>query len=192
MQGWVYGLCCSWMLLLYWKNFTLSCWWGRETLVRFSLYLWKEKYVLFCFYILLRIWASNAWLLLENRVERIFREINNSIQEGSLVITLFLKKLPVVLSRFTALTGLLVNFPMCPLKQKGRKMGKWKVKNFDSWRWGEWGREGKGMGTNGYKKKLIFVFCCAFIDVIVGTTWHTNYVSWPCPSLNSLLAFWAS
>ncbi|KAI5664996.1 hypothetical protein M9H77_24319 [Catharanthus roseus] len=41
-------------------------------------------------------------------VERIFREINNSIQEGSLVITLFLKKLPVVLSRFTALTGLLI------------------------------------------------------------------------------------
>ncbi|XP_027169139.1 callose synthase 10 [Coffea eugenioides] len=41
-------------------------------------------------------------------VERIFREINNSIQEGSLVITLNLKKLPVVLSRFTALTGLLI------------------------------------------------------------------------------------
>ncbi|GAV80876.1 Glucan_synthase domain-containing protein/FKS1_dom1 domain-containing protein [Cephalotus follicularis] len=41
-------------------------------------------------------------------VERIFREINNSILEGSLVITLFLKKLPVVLSRFTALTGLLI------------------------------------------------------------------------------------
>ncbi|XP_075662216.1 callose synthase 10 [Castanea sativa] len=42
-------------------------------------------------------------------VERIFREINNSISEGSLVITLSLKKLPVVLSRFTALTGLLRN-----------------------------------------------------------------------------------
>ncbi|KAL3839046.1 hypothetical protein ACJIZ3_023637 [Penstemon smallii] len=40
-------------------------------------------------------------------VERIFREINSSISEGSLVITLSLKKLPVVLSRFTALTGLL-------------------------------------------------------------------------------------
>ncbi|XP_075514445.1 callose synthase 10-like isoform X2 [Primulina tabacum] len=40
-------------------------------------------------------------------VERIFREINSSISEGSLVITLFLQKLPVVLSRFTALTGLL-------------------------------------------------------------------------------------
>jgi len=43
-----------------------------------------------------------------DRVERIFREINNSIVEGSLVITLSLKKLPVVLSRLTALTGLLV------------------------------------------------------------------------------------
>ncbi|KAF3968702.1 hypothetical protein CMV_007439 [Castanea mollissima] len=42
-------------------------------------------------------------------VERIFREINNSILEDSLVITLSLKKLPVVLSRFTALTGLLRN-----------------------------------------------------------------------------------
>ncbi|KAI8543872.1 hypothetical protein RHMOL_Rhmol08G0252700 [Rhododendron molle] len=40
-------------------------------------------------------------------VERIFREINSSILEGSLVITLVLKKLPLVLSRFTALTGLL-------------------------------------------------------------------------------------
>ncbi|XP_059644650.1 callose synthase 10 isoform X2 [Cornus florida] len=41
-------------------------------------------------------------------VERIFREINTSILEGSLVITLSLKKLPLVLSRFTALLGLLV------------------------------------------------------------------------------------
>ncbi|XP_052176663.1 callose synthase 10 [Diospyros lotus] len=40
-------------------------------------------------------------------VERIFREINSSIQEGSLVMTLSLKKLPLVVSRFTALTGLL-------------------------------------------------------------------------------------
>lgn len=46
------------------------------------------------------------------RVERIFREINSSISEGSLVITLNLKKLPVVLSRFTALTGLLVFHPI--------------------------------------------------------------------------------
>uniref|UniRef100_A0AAU6MUF6 1,3-beta-glucan synthase n=1 Tax=Paeonia lactiflora TaxID=35924 RepID=A0AAU6MUF6_PAELC len=41
-------------------------------------------------------------------VERIYREINNSVLEGSLVITLSLKKLPLVLSRFTALTGLLI------------------------------------------------------------------------------------
>nr|DAD30693.1 TPA_asm: hypothetical protein HUJ06_009544 [Nelumbo nucifera] len=41
-------------------------------------------------------------------VERIFRDINNSILEGSLVITLNLKKLQVVLNRFTALTGLLI------------------------------------------------------------------------------------
>ncbi|CAJ2644467.1 unnamed protein product [Trifolium pratense] len=40
-------------------------------------------------------------------VERIFREINDSILEGSLVITLSLKKLPLVLSRLTALLGLL-------------------------------------------------------------------------------------
>ena len=50
-------------------------------------------------------------LFIHYRVERIFREINNTIQEGSLVITLNLRKLPVVLSRFTALTGLLVTFP---------------------------------------------------------------------------------
>ncbi|KAJ4712497.1 Callose synthase [Melia azedarach] len=41
-------------------------------------------------------------------VERIFREINNSILENSLLITLSFKKLPLVLSRFTALTGLLI------------------------------------------------------------------------------------
>ncbi|KAE8123986.1 hypothetical protein FH972_018899 [Carpinus fangiana] len=41
-------------------------------------------------------------------VERIYREINDSIQEGSLVITLNLQKIPMVVSRFTALTGLLM------------------------------------------------------------------------------------
>ncbi|KAK9726727.1 hypothetical protein RND81_05G233500 [Saponaria officinalis] len=40
-------------------------------------------------------------------VERIYREISNSIMEGSLNLTLSLKKLPLVQSRFTALTGLL-------------------------------------------------------------------------------------
>lgn len=42
------------------------------------------------------------------RVERIFREINNSMSEGSLVVTVLLEKLTVVVTRFTALTGLLV------------------------------------------------------------------------------------
>lgn len=46
--------------------------------------------------------------ILSYRVERIFREINDSIKENSLVMTLDLKKLNLVLSRFTALTGLLV------------------------------------------------------------------------------------
>ncbi|KAL1209899.1 Callose synthase 10 [Cardamine amara subsp. amara] len=41
-------------------------------------------------------------------VERIFLEISNSIQLGSLAITLNLKKLQLVVSRFTALTGLLI------------------------------------------------------------------------------------
>ncbi|XVF11615.1 hypothetical protein REPUB_Repub08aG0042500 [Reevesia pubescens] len=42
-------------------------------------------------------------------VERIYREINNSISEGSLVITLSLKKLPLVLQKLTAMLGLLRN-----------------------------------------------------------------------------------
>ncbi|KAL7139529.1 hypothetical protein ABFS83_09G058200 [Erythranthe nasuta] len=54
-------------------------------------------------------------------VERIFREINSSISEGSLVITLHLKKLPVVLSRFTALTGLLIRDPTPELAKGAAK-----------------------------------------------------------------------
>ncbi|KAH9624592.1 hypothetical protein KSS87_007864 [Heliosperma pusillum] len=42
-------------------------------------------------------------------VERVYREINNCIIEGSLHLTLSLKKLRLVQSRFTALTGLLTN-----------------------------------------------------------------------------------
>lgn len=42
------------------------------------------------------------------RVERIFREINNSISEGFLLVTLDLKKISIVLQKITALTGLLV------------------------------------------------------------------------------------
>lgn len=41
-------------------------------------------------------------------VERLFRELNNSISEGSLVVTIRLEKLQLVVSRFTALTGLLI------------------------------------------------------------------------------------
>ncbi|XP_026434852.1 callose synthase 10-like isoform X3 [Papaver somniferum] len=40
-------------------------------------------------------------------VEKIFREINDSVLNGSLLVTLNMKKLPLVLSRFTALVGLL-------------------------------------------------------------------------------------
>ncbi|KAF5206729.1 Callose synthase [Thalictrum thalictroides] len=40
-------------------------------------------------------------------VERIYREINNSVLEASVLLTLTLTKLPLVLSRITALTGLL-------------------------------------------------------------------------------------
>lgn len=40
-------------------------------------------------------------------VERIYREINNSIIEGALHVTLSLQKLPLVLQRLIALTGLL-------------------------------------------------------------------------------------
>ncbi|KAL3618534.1 Callose synthase 10 [Castilleja foliolosa] len=54
-------------------------------------------------------------------VERIFREINTSISDGSLVITLFQKKLPVVLSRFTALTGLLTRDPTPELAKGAAK-----------------------------------------------------------------------
>ncbi|CAA0830180.1 Callose synthase 10 [Striga hermonthica] len=54
-------------------------------------------------------------------VERIFREVNSSISEGSLVITLSLKKLPVVLSRFTALTGLLIRDPTPELAKGAAK-----------------------------------------------------------------------
>ncbi|KAK4362562.1 hypothetical protein RND71_017803 [Anisodus tanguticus] len=67
-----------------------------------------------CFLVLIVCWMCscsevvNIHVHLDGRVERIYREINNSIMEGSLVITLSLKKLPVVLSRFTALTGLLI------------------------------------------------------------------------------------
>ncbi|XP_004299187.1 PREDICTED: callose synthase 10 [Fragaria vesca subsp. vesca] len=51
-------------------------------------------------------------------VERIYREINNSMVEGSLVLTLNLPKLPSVLRKFTALTGLLIR-PETDVQAKG-------------------------------------------------------------------------
>ncbi|KAH1246117.1 Callose synthase 10 [Glycine max] len=77
--------------------------WNRICRDEYMAYAVKE-----CYYSVEKILYS----LVDNEgrlwVERIFREINNSIIEGSLVITLSLKKLPVVLSRLTALTGLLI------------------------------------------------------------------------------------
>ncbi|TKY73602.1 Callose synthase 10 [Spatholobus suberectus] len=77
--------------------------WNRICRDEYMAYAVKE-----CYYSVEKILYS----LVDNEarlwVERIFREINNSIGEGSLVITLSLKKLPVVLSRLTALTGLLI------------------------------------------------------------------------------------
>ncbi|KAK7281994.1 hypothetical protein RIF29_10435 [Crotalaria pallida] len=77
--------------------------WSRISRDEYMAYAVRE-----CYYSVEKILYS----LVDNEgrlwVEKIFREINNSISEGSLVITLSLKKLPLVLSRFTALTGLLI------------------------------------------------------------------------------------
>lgn len=73
----------------------------------FVFLLYMFNFCFWCYFFL--------FVFFQYRVEKIFREINNSIQEGSLVITLALKKLPVVLSRFTALTGLLVIIATLPL-----------------------------------------------------------------------------
>lgn len=42
------------------------------------------------------------------RVVRLFRDLNDSIAQGSLLVTINLKKLQLVQSRLTGLTGLLV------------------------------------------------------------------------------------
>lgn len=86
-------------------------WWG--------IFIISRRIIFWVFLFLQKVQLMISWCypivcscLSEYRVERVFREINGSISEGSLVITLSLKKLPVVLSRFTALTGLLVfSFP---------------------------------------------------------------------------------
>ncbi|XP_071712426.1 callose synthase 10 [Rutidosis leptorrhynchoides] len=77
--------------------------WGRIIRDEYMAYAVQE-----CYYSIEKILLS----LVDNEgklwVERIFREINNSMLENSLVMTLDLKKLPLVLSRFSALTGLLI------------------------------------------------------------------------------------
>ncbi|XP_014500932.1 callose synthase 10 isoform X1 [Vigna radiata var. radiata] len=79
--------------------------WNRISRDEYMAYAVKE-----CYYSVEKILYSLVGNDNEGRlwVERIFREINNSIVEGSLVLTLSLKKLPVVLSRLTALSGLLI------------------------------------------------------------------------------------
>ncbi|QCE14943.1 callose synthase [Vigna unguiculata] len=79
--------------------------WNRISKDEYMAYAVKE-----CYYSVEKILYSLVGNDNEGRlwVERIFREINNSIVEGSLVLTLSLKKLPVVLSRLTALSGLLI------------------------------------------------------------------------------------
>ncbi|KAJ4962108.1 hypothetical protein NE237_022018 [Protea cynaroides] len=76
--------------------------WNRISRDEYMAYAVQE-----CYYSVEKILHS----LVDNEgrlwVERIFREINNSILEGSLLLTLHLNKLSLVVSRFTALTGLL-------------------------------------------------------------------------------------
>lgn len=52
---------------------------------------------------------ANLTYLLDGRVEKLFQELNNSISVDSLVVTITLKKLQLVLTRFSALAGLLVS-----------------------------------------------------------------------------------
>lgn len=75
--------------------------------------IYKDEYMAYavqeCYYSIEKILHSlvdgegRLW------VERIYREINSGISEGSLVITLNLQKLPLVLKKLTALLGLLKN-----------------------------------------------------------------------------------
>lgn len=51
----------------------------------------------------------SACNLVNCRVERLFHKIDDSVKEWSILVNLQLKKLPLVVSRFTALTGLLVS-----------------------------------------------------------------------------------
>ncbi|KAF6157565.1 hypothetical protein GIB67_004503 [Kingdonia uniflora] len=77
--------------------------WNRISRDEYMAYAVQE-----CYYSVEKILNS----LVDNEgrlwVERVFREINNSVTENSLFMTLSLKKLQLVSSRFTALTGLLL------------------------------------------------------------------------------------
>ncbi|XP_031502410.1 callose synthase 10 isoform X1 [Nymphaea colorata] len=72
----------------------------------------KDEYMAYavqeCYYSVEKILLSLADGEGRLWVERLCREINESILERSLLVNLNLKKLPMVVSRFTALTGLLV------------------------------------------------------------------------------------
>ncbi|KAF3791007.1 Callose synthase 10 [Nymphaea thermarum] len=73
----------------------------------------KDEYMAYavqeCYYSVEKILLSLADGEGRLWVERLFREINESILERSLLVNLKLKKLPMVVSRFTALTGLLLD-----------------------------------------------------------------------------------
>ncbi|KAG9156679.1 hypothetical protein Leryth_006646 [Lithospermum erythrorhizon] len=77
--------------------------WSRILKDKYMTYAIQESY--YCIEMILKCLVDGEARL---RIDRIFREINSSILEGSLILTLSLEKLPSVLSRFTALTGLLI------------------------------------------------------------------------------------
>nr|GEV05479.1 callose synthase 10 [Tanacetum cinerariifolium] len=77
--------------------------WGRIIRDEYMAYAVQE-----CYYSIEKILLALVDGEGKRWVERIFQEINNSIMNNSLVMTLDLKKLSLVLSRFSALTGLLI------------------------------------------------------------------------------------
>lgn len=73
----------------------------------------KDEYMYYavveCYYNVEKILKS----LLDNEgrlwVERLYRDVNDSIQDGSVLVNFQIDKLPLLLSRMTALTGLLIH-----------------------------------------------------------------------------------
>ncbi|VVB02402.1 unnamed protein product [Arabis nemorensis] len=104
---WPLFLLCSKILVAI--DLAMEC---KETQVELWRQICDDEYMAYavqeCYYSVEKI--LNSMVDGEGRrwVERIFLEISNSIHEGSLAITLNLKKLQLVVSRFTALTGLLI------------------------------------------------------------------------------------